>query len=49
MTLREARKSVRRWGKLWRLMKSRRDRLGMRFAIDRALLWRGHINRMEKL
>ena len=48
-TIREARKNVRRWGKLWRVMKRRRDRQGAKFAVARGRLWRDVVNRLEKI
>jgi hypothetical protein len=49
MSLTPQKRLVRRWGKLWRLMRRRGDRAGMTFAVERAKIWREYVNRMEKL
>jgi len=48
VNLKPQRRLVRIWAKMFRLMRSRRDRKGMSFAIERARIWREYVNRMER-
>jgi len=42
------RRLIRKWGLMFRLMRSRRDLAGERFAVERARIWRGYVNMMER-
>jgi len=44
----QARRMVRRWGQMWRVMRDMHDSKGARFAKERATLWREQINRRTR-
>lgn len=48
MNLTAQKRLIRKWGLMYRLMRKRRDRAGAMFAIERARIWRGYVNLMER-